>query len=647
MKTLQILNCIQYVVRFSFIKLNAFVLPFIFLISSSCVGVIEDKNPPITKGAGVDLPLINFAGIHDAVPISDTKIDIFFFGIDGDVRDYTYIITFDGAPNPITVPADSIRQDYRGLMKYTVKDLEIDTRYNFVVEVKNSDGRRSDSTKSLNAKTFNNRTANFDGIGTVRNTAGTDGLTSLNVSWPEAERRGTVFVPNEMDVIEYVITAVDSEFLTPGDMNNREFERPQRYEFIIPGTSSSRVINGLQPGKEYHLQVRAVHKGFVDFGGIPGYQAEENINYITISTLSSDSSSLEFDASNISAQRFNGSLGLTSMTVTWDNAVGAFDHYRIYYNQTTQSFSANSSIRVDCSPTSTTPCKKVRFDQFTTIITDLAPLTEYEVNVAICVNLDCSRYFLFDRKTTVTDPGVASFSGISRINNPRDPNKLNEIYLMMSPPDTTSGNIDGLLVEAKARLSASGPVEDIILNHPFEDNDSNLILGEFSFENVTEISVRGITLGSPEPYCFSVFPYVFEDAVLVEKRGNEVIRCLTPELLAPTTDEFAGLEDVLVEPDTSALSLLWQPPVGGLFQEVRAFLRSDGGSFNFSEAVSGDPNYIMFSTSADSTDLTIPFLPPGTYSVGILTYFNGLSEDGDPGSGYSEFNQSIYSMEIP
>ncbi len=647
MKTLRLLICIVYAAKMNSLKLNVLMLPFIFVLTNSCVGVIEDKNPPISKGAGVDLPLINFAGIHDAVPVSDTKIDVFFFKIDGDVRDYTYIITYDGAPNPITIPADSIRQDYRGLMKYTVKNLEIDTRYNFVVEVKHTNGRRSDSTKSINARTFSNRTANFDGIGTVRNTAGTDGLTSLNITWPEAERRGTVFVPNEMDVVEYIIVAVDSEFLTPGDINNKEFERPERYEFIIPGTSSSRVINGLQPGREYHIQVRAVHKGFVDFGGNPGYKAEENVNYITISTLSSDSNSLEFDASNISAQRFNGSLGLTSMTVNWDNAIGAFDHYRVYYNPTSQSFSANSSIRVDCSTTSTTPCKKVRFDQFTTIITDLAPLTEYEVNVAICVNLDCSRYFLFDRKTTITDPGVASFSGISRIDNPRDPNKLNEIYLLMTPPDTTSGNIDGLLVEVKARESASGPAEDTILNHPFEPNNSSLILNEFNFETVTEISVRGIVLGSPEPYCFSVFPYVFEDDELVEKRGNETIRCLTPELLAPTVDQFLGLEDVLIEPDTGALTLVWQQPGGGLFQEVRAFLRFDGGQFKFSEAVNGDDDYLMFTTNAEFTDLTIPFLPPGNYSVGILTYFSGLSVEGVPSSGYSEFNQSVYTMEIP
>lgn len=616
------------------------------LLLGSCVGVIEELNPPVTKGASVDLPRINFSGIHDVVPIANDKAEVFFFPADGDVRDLTYIVSYDGAPTPISIPAESLRPDYRGLLKVTVRGLEVNTIYNFTVQVKHSNGQTSDTPKSLNARTFANTTANFFGIGNVRNTAGTDGLTSFSVSWPEAERRGTVFVPNEIDVVEYVITAVDSEFLTPGDLNNKSFDRPFRYEFIVPGTQSSRVINSLRPGREYHVQVRAVHSGFKDFGSIPGYKAEENSDYITISTLSTDSSGVEFDPSNITAVRFNGSLGLTSIEVEWDNAVGAFDHYRIYYNPTSQTFTSSSAIGVNCLATTAIPCKKVRFDRNYTIVTDLVPLSEYEVNVVICVDIDCSNFFLFERKTTVTDPGIAIYGGVTNILNPRIPSRLDEIYLRTNPPDITSGNIDGLLVEVKARAASSGPSTDTILNHPTEPNTSNLTVSEFEFETVTEVAVRGITLNSPEPYCFSIFPYVYIDDELEEQRTNEVVRCHSPQLETPDSDQFSGLDDMLVDIDFGTVDLFWSSPSSGLAAQVKVFIRIGSGQFNFSEAISGNPNYITYTLPISETQLTIPFLPSGTYSFGALTYIDALDSSTDPGAGYSEFNQSIMQVDL-
>jgi hypothetical protein len=611
------------------------------LLTSGCVGVIEQLAAPITKGASTELPRINFYGVHDVIAIANDKVEVYFFPAVGEVRDLTYIISYDGAPNPISVPAENLRADYRGLYRYTIRDLEINRVYNFSVQVERVNGQRSDSTRSINVRTFSNLTANFFGIGSVRNTAGTDGLTSLAVSWPEAERRGTIFVPNELDTIEYEIVVVDSEFLTPGDFNNREFDRPLRYVFRVPGVESSRVINGLSPGREYHVQVRAIHQGFLDFETLSGYKREENNSYITISTLSTDSSGIEFDPSNITARRFDGALGLTSIQVDWDQAVGAFNHFRIYFNPTSTTFTAVGAIGVNCLASSVIPCKKVRFDRYSTIVTDLLSLREYEINVAICIDIDCSNYNLFERKTAVTDPGIAIYGGISNILNPRNVTRLNEIYLQTEPPDVTSGNIDGLLVEVKARADVNGPSTDVILNHPTIPNTSNLSLGDFDFETVTEFVVSGIVTGSPDPYCFSAFPYVYEDSILVEKRENEIIRCHNPQLEVPTIEQFAGLQDILTDNFTNTVDLFWESPSGGLASQIRVFVRSDGGQFNFSQAVSMNAAYTMFTVGISETQLTIPFLPPGNYSFGVLTYTNALASPDEPGDGYSEFNLSI------
>jgi hypothetical protein len=619
---------------------SALYLCGITIFLSSCVGVIQEFNPPVTKGSSVEPPPLDFLGVQSTVAIAHDKIEVFFFPAEGDVRELTYIVSYDGAPAPLTYPGESLREDYRGMLKVTITGLEINTLYNINVQVMNDSGRRSDVQRSQNVRTFANRTANFNGIATLRNTAGTDGLTSLYLSWPEAERRGTLFVPNEIDVVEYVITAVDSEFLTPGDLNNKNFSRPYRYEFVISGMLSSRVITGLQPGREYHVQVRAIHKGFKDFAQLTGYRAEQNTNYLTISTLSPDSNDIEYNPSIIKANRFNGSLGLTSINVEWDNVVGAFDHFRVYYNTTKDlTFTTAGAIVPSCSALSPIPCKKIRFDRNSTIVTDLVPLQQYEVNVVICVDIDCNSSFLFERKTTVTDPGIATYGGITSFQNPRNPSRLDEIYLITNPPDVTSGNIDGLLVEIKAR-QGSGPFIDTILNHPEEPNTSILTLGEFYYENVTEIAIKGVNTSTSTPYCFSIFPFVYVDNQVVEKRANEVTRCHTPQLETPSADEFKGIADLIIDSDTNTVDIFWDSPTRGLATHVRVFVRTDGGTFNFSEAISNHSAYVMYSASVDANQLTIPFIPSGTYTFGALTYIDALEMSSIPGKAYSEFNLS-------
>lgn len=619
----------------------------IFAMIVGCVGTIEDKNLQTTKAKGADLNGINFSGIHDAVAISYDKIDIFFFPADGEPENLTYIITHDSALLPIPVPAANLRPDYRGLLKYTVRNLTIDTPYNFIVQVQDNQERSSDSPRSLTEKTLSNITANFDGISNVRNTPGLDGLNSFRVEWPEAERLGTEFVPNERDVVEYVITLVDSEELTPGDLNDPTFGEPIRKVMVVPGNKVSHIVTGLQDGTEYYVQVRAVHKGFKDFGGNPSYKSESNINYITRSTLSNDEDGIFFDASEVSANRLNGPSGLSTISVSWGSVQGAFDHFRIYYNDEDDHSFFVSDIQADCSKQGELHCKKVGFNLTSTLLSDLSPLTRYDINVVVCRDFECLASNPFNSVIAATDPGVAIFGGITSIVQPRSATKLDEVYLQMSPPDLLSGNIDGLLVEVKSRLAL--PVDDSILNHPLDDeaNTSVLSVTPFIFEDVIEITIKGIDSNSSEPYCFSVFPFIYADGVVVPQRANEVVRCLTVELKVPSSDDFPGLTNFEYDAAGSIVNLQWASPEGGLYDQIILFVRMDGGIFNFSEAINGTAGYTKFTYDQSKEDAVLAFVPSGTYSFGVLSFISSLADGANPARGYSEFNNAIFNLVVP
>lgn len=619
----------------------------------SCVGVVEQKDLPITKGFEGTRNPVQFLGVHDAIAISDTAVEVYFFPANLRAEDITYIINFDGNTTPITIPGVNLRPDYRGLLSHTVRGLNINTTYNFSVQAKDQFENVSTSNERRSATTFSNVTANFVGVSNIRNVPGADGLTALLVEWPEAQRLGTDFSPKDGDVTSYIITLVDSDQLTPGDMNDQSFGEPARKVVVVPGTQTSRVVNGLQPGTTYHVQVRAVHDAFSEFGSIPTYKLEQNNYYLTATTLSSDSEGIIYDASVVSAARLNGSAGLNSVSVTWDRANGGFDHYRVYYNNTeTTTFSTASHLNTTCdgptTPGVNVPCKKLSFNASQTTISGLSPLTNYEVNVVICVDIDCSQRFLFERREAFTDPGIAIFGGITSVEGPKDASRLDRVFINISTPDVSSGNIDGLLVEIQPRTEDSID-EPVLLNHPLDSslNTTDFEVLNFEFSTATSVEITGVNPLSAEEYCFKVFPFIYVDGAVEEQRGSFGERCVLISLDAPSQDQFTGVASSFFDDATNTFEAAWVPPTRGLFDQYIVYLRTDGGAFSFAQAVAGDSNYLRYEVSKDDDSWSVAFLPSGNYSVGILTYFSGIADANDPGKGYSGFNNNIATFTVP
>ncbi len=622
-------------------------LSFAFL--GSCVGTVEDLNPESTKGINVGGTDIAFDGIYDVEVIANDKVEIYFYPSQLDARDVTYIISYDGLTIPESVPGASLRPDYRGLLKYVLTGLETNREYTFVVQAKDTSGTLSNSTLVKKARTFSNQTANFLGIGDVKNLPGFDGRTALKVEWAAAERLGSIFVPKEQDPIQYEITLLDSDVVTPVAFDDSVFEEPTRKVVLVGGEKISHQVNGLQPDTKYFVRVRAIHSGMNDYGGDPNYLSEQNNTYILASTLSDDISSIEVEQDSFEVEIPRGGEGLYSLDLTWKPAEGSIDHYRVYYKKSIEGSAWSfykSSRDIICNGTETSDstwnCNSISFEKEVFTIADLTPFSDYDVYLIACGTRDCEagNFVEFSSNPPYkTNPGHATFVGLTDIVGARYYWSLNEYYLQFSPPDFNSGVADGILVELKAR--DTGPSVDTFLNHPTTPSGLDISVVNFDYRAATEITISGIDLTETVPYCFELVPYYFDNGVIIENRDSSVTQCKLPQLDVPTSDDFSGIDSAVLDTSTNTVNLAWTAPLEGVYEGYRLFVRTDGGNFIFSEATSGDANYMSIDIPYGETTYQAPFLANGNYTFGILTYY---SSDGT--EQFSESNTNVQTVTV-
>ncbi len=616
----------------------------------SCVGTIEDKNPEITKGASADATPIKFEGVYEAVGIADTKIEVFFYPATLEPKNVTYLISYDGLSEPIAVPGTTLTTNYRGLLKYTVTGLSINSKYTFNVQAKDNDENISTSTAVFSASTFENSTADFSGIGSIRNIAGEDGRTALRVEWPAAKILGTTFYPNEIDPYQYQIVVLNAENLTPNAFDDEFFGEPNRKVFYVAGNKVSHQINGLVAGTKYYIRVRAEHEGYLEFGADVDYLKEMNSNYLLGQTLSDDASNVEVDLSSLAVEV----LSLNSVSLEWAGAEGPVVEYRIYYRNVEDGGLPWSSFKTSRSevcdgPDATYPewsCKRLDYTVNKTKIADLESLGDYDIYPVICLTSSCafSDSIEYENSSPYTMfPGIANFSGITSIDQPKYYFAVNEVYLNFSAPEFSTGAIDGILVEVKARTEEDGPVYDTILNHPSISNSSNLSVDNFDYQTDTVVSISGVSIGASEQYCFSLIPYIFNEGVVQFSRDGEVTECISPTISLPSELEFEGINfsTTIPVPLTNTITLNWTAPEGGVYDKFRIFIRdsSGGEAFNFEDAVdSASSDYVMVEVPYGTTSYTFSFLPNGIYKIGILPYYSNNDD-------YSPYNTSIYTFD--
>lgn len=653
----------------------------------SCVGTVEDKNPPTTKSSDSSKVPLQFDGIFDAIAVGHDKVDVFFFPATGGTGDFTYVITYDGIAAPITAPGEVLRPDYRGLLKYTVFGLEINKQYTFQVQaIDNETQQQSFNTANFSAVTFANKTCDFAGIVTAFPLPGSEGLNAIKVTWPLAVQMGTVIFPDEQDPIQYVITVIDSDALSPGQMNDTSFGPPNRRVFYADKSQRSANVYGLLPGKKYFVQVRCEHKGFFDFGSNPTYKRETNVNYIEVETLSGGESSLTFNSANFDLQRADGAAGINTLKAIWGSAEGAFDHYRLYYTRNDVSAgdsglesyvnfnsietitsgacisyctqdTANIANRTDCYAYSGTArwidCKKLAFDEVETLFSGLEEKKNYEAKLVVCQDLNCSvNVDSGAPKQMSTDPPMASFGGLSGIDPPRDADELGTIYARFNPPDFASGILDGLIVAA--RMDDGSDKE---LNASDTSNTTNYVVGYFDYRSAIEIPINGIDpYDDTADYCFKAYPFIINDDLSLTKLDlidHQIPICLAKSnstnnyIYPPDNTEFSG--PMGGSPGPQNVSLNWSHPPKGIYDRYEIFYRnvSGGSSFNLNAAIDDwkDNNvmdtYQRIVVNRYFTNKTIENLNPcEAHAFGMVTYYIGLD-----GNEYrSESNDTVYTI---
>ena len=643
-------NPVRDSIKFTFTFIYLFIL---CIVQTACVGTIKDANSQKSLGNDkTDGVSFTYTGILNAKAIANDKVEIFFPQAEGDPDDLAYVVRYDGQQIPLYIYGSSLRPDYKGQLRTTVKNLDVNSTYVFSVQVRNvKTGSESNNSITKIVKTFSNLTANFDGVVELRHLPGAAGANGIQVLWNPAEFKGTVITKDEIDPIEYRVTVIDGSLLSPNSMNDSNFEEPERKIVSASGDKRSIIVNGLIPDRKYYVQVRAVHYGYSQFSADPNYKLEENTNYIEISTYSDDIANLEFNDASFNITYPQGAGGLYSLKANWSAPNGNFDHYRIYY---TVNGSSNLSTYLNADPVdmfcsgsetrdSNVFCKEVHYSNINELITGLLPYTEYDLVLAICTSTNCT---IDKRKTspvitTKTAPPVAIFNGISSISPAKNITELDRLFLNIELPNFLSGNISGYLI--KYYGSDPSSLSPLILNDPL--NGSGLGYVPYDVRTATAIEITGVDPTSISNYCFKLVPYVanFDGSITEGNDDSLSVVCTLPSIKGPTLNEFSGVLSYTCNSSAKQIQVLWNKPSSGIYSHIQVFYQNTLGDFNFGSAT--DPSNLHYSSvlvPGDQTSTTLTSLQAGTtYRVGVLTYY--LSGNGPV---RSEFNTTFFSCSL-
>lgn len=618
---------------------------------SSCVGTIKDANKDLTKASqSVDISKVNYIGILNAKAISNNKVEITFPQSELDPDDIAYVIRYDGLQVPIYLFGTALRPDYKGQLRYTVQDLRIDSIYSFSVQVRNvKTDIESNNSVLKQVKTFSNLTANFNGVSELRNLSGASGTTGIEVFWNPAEVKGSVINKDEIDPIEYRVTVIDGSVLNPGSMNDESFSDPNRKIVSAGNDKRSVVISGLQAGRKYFVQVRAIHYGYSLYSGDVNYLNEQNTKYLQISTYSEDLSDINFDESSFVLSLPPGNSGLYALSASWATPEGNFDHYRIYYaakgaTNLTNYLNSNSGnaicggvesldSAISCLAFPTT-------SHINNLITGLSVNINYDVILAICISTKCEigKRIITSAVSKTTTPNVADFQGIKTIDQPTSLAKLDQIYLNFDLPNFLSGNISGYILQYYGSDPANIPLS---VNDSDVVNITGLTVLPYNYQLDTSITVAGIDTLQMNQYCFKLVPfsYNFDGSKTFGDTSTISPMCITPQIKAPDKISFPGIDinssALTCNASTLSVTINWVVPTTGIYSNFELFYQNDQSSFSFGNAIDWTNNtYQRILLNPKITSYQFTGLQPGkTYRFGVLTYYS--STDGPIRSEYN------------
>jgi hypothetical protein len=642
--------------------LNSIVCLWISLFFISCTGEIESTEIRETQAAQIEESNITFEGVREVNAVSNTKMEVFFIPAKGGTggKEKTYLVNITEVALPITLPESVLVKDYRGYFKYTITGLEVGKSYTIGIDVREEE---SDYVKKTDRKitktTFENYVSDFVGVTALTNASGPIGSDSIVVRWgtPKIFNSGSETNGN-VDYFE--ITVLDSTKLTPADMNNTSLGAGDgRYIKTVTYDPAifTATFRGLPSNTKFYVQVRAIHVASQEDVHSPNLRSELNTNYLTITTLNQQFGGLgSFSPDSFIIDSATGKLALSSVGARWAAVDAVFDHYRVYYAAQGVNLDVGSAaLPLDCSSAVTkldgmdAYCKRVDYDRNSTNITGLKKLTDYNFSVVLCLDFTCdsAERIIMATATKKTEPVLASFSGVTSITPSAGADTLGKMLLNFQKVNFNNGYFDGFVIEmSNDSVNYSGST---VISH---DYNGDLIVRDFNYLSDTQIAIDNIDYtDSNIPFCFSIYPFLYDADGVRESYPNNIWKCASPDLAnaVPSLDDFPGLSLGIV--DGTYITLRWFPPQNGVYTHFEVFYRKTAGQFVMSEAIQEttvDFNFTNYERvlfpAEDGASSYIKILDnfaPQVYQFGISTYFAAPS-----GILRSELNSNVMTCDI-
>ncbi|WP_372655361.1 fibronectin type III domain-containing protein [Halobacteriovorax sp.] len=648
--------------------LFTFILSFILC---SCVGTVEDKNPQASKNLSSGSVDIAFSGVTEVIPISDNKVEVYFYPATGNSADMTYRIYVNNSSTPEEVKADSLFINNYGQYVYTITGLRVNTEYSFSVGVKNAkDGSESTLNKSLTTKTFSNYTADFNGITKVSPASGDLGKEEVIVEWIPAVSLGSPFSPKPNDPVAYEVRYISAEDGSPTDLRN--INNPAVVSATLPAslgsnpqlsTERKRTISGLSPDQKYYFMVRAIHKAYVDYYETEAsYKTEQNNKILSVTTLS-DSGLFDWDNSSVVYETPLGELALTRMDLNWKSASGPFSNYRAYVIKVGEPTDSLATVEANPETLNTAKIDNMNASNDYVVVapgsnsyrlSGLESYAYYRATIVACVTDACTQgsRLIGDEVFFRVIPDIAPFSGVLEIEDPTDINALDEIEINFDSPVISAGYINKLEIYCYENIDDPSP-EELVYNVTHSSTKANCD-GLFrvtnspgtssGFGTYTTVKIRGNFFSGSEvlsdkTYCFGAVPVIEGTNYVKRDVANAIVRCQVLQIKVPTKEEFTGAIDTC-SAGSDSLSVAWQPPTSGLYDRYEVFWREDDGTaFNYTDAIAGNYNS---TDDLTATSYTITNLLPGKkYQYAVLSYISGAQKK------YSEANASVRACQVP
>ncbi len=654
----------------------------------SCVGTVEDKNAKDSKvqNATSSDDASSFEGLQLVNAISHDKVELFFYPADGDPNNLTYEIYINNSPMPIKIGGRSLITNASGFYYFQISGLSLQTQYNFnmrvVVAGSEAAALQLDPTKSLSVTTFANETADFAGVSSLTLGAGEAGKNTINVKWVPATITGTNLNPKPRDPVAYEIIYI-SQVGGISNLNNPKYTGPDRVVIQNPTSLGSPPalnkareysITGLLPNTNYYVQVRAIHKAYLDYGITdPLYKREMNTQFLRIKTLAAGAL-FDFNSSLVFLTNPLGETGLTNLDVSWIPASGEFNHYRVCYKKIGNPGDAEPVVDflqeadIDAILNNATACIQKSAATTNLRISGLPTYAWYQVKVLACKNVGCDtlnriRSDLVQKKIITN---LAPFTGILSVLNPSDDTKLKEITLRFDAPVVSAGYLNRFKLYCYNSLTDATPVALAL------DGTTSSGTGKINCDGIKSMTMLPGTLGEYADldnivlelpsvngnarYCFSLLPSINSVYENQESLGSAVVKCFTPEIKTPNIQQFAGRDNNCTIAAKS-ISVDWPAPTGGLYSKFVVLWRektTPSSQFNFATAssdfVAGKTNnsalsvYNSYEVPNKTTFThTINSLIPGrSYSIGVLT----LLENG-AAKLFSQYNLNMGDCILP